>query len=91
MPRICDPASACAGASLPESEENSRETSRDDTPHAAHPLQPIRVFPMESVEMTRTFGAALGFLLVILFFAAVAVESTRAASQAPSVTSATRR
>jgi hypothetical protein len=36
--------------------------------------------------MTRTIGAALGFLLVVLFFAAVAVESTRAAS-VPSYTS----
>jgi hypothetical protein len=30
--------------------------------------------------MTRTVGAALGFLLVALFFAAVAVEATRATS-----------
>lgn len=37
--------------------------------------------------MTRTFGAALGFLLVILFFAAVAVESTRAASPSTTYTS----
>ncbi len=36
--------------------------------------------------MTRTVGAALGFLLVVLFFAAVAVESTRASS-VPSYTS----
>ncbi len=40
--------------------------------------------------MTRTVGAALGFLLVVLFFAAVAVESTRAAS-APPVTYAAAR
>lgn len=44
------------------------------------------VFPSET-EMTRTVGAALGFLLVVLFFAAVAVESTRAAS-VPSYTNA---
>jgi hypothetical protein len=40
--------------------------------------------------MTRTVGAALGFLLVALFFAAVAVESTRAAA-APTVTYAARK
>ena len=40
------------------------------------------MFPSEILKMTRTVGAALGFLLVVLFFAAVAVESTRAASVA---------
>lgn len=35
--------------------------------------------------MTRTVGAAFGFLLVVLFFAAVAVQTTRAAS--PSINS----
>jgi hypothetical protein len=45
--------------------------------------------PLES-EMTRTVGAALGFLLVLMFFAAVAVESTRAAST-PQATYATRK
>jgi hypothetical protein len=30
--------------------------------------------------MTRTFGAALGFLFIVLFFAGVAVQTTRAAT-----------
>jgi hypothetical protein len=30
--------------------------------------------------MTRTFGAALGFLFIVMFFAGVAVQNARAAS-----------
>jgi hypothetical protein len=30
--------------------------------------------------MTRTLGAAVGFLLIVLFFAGVAIEKTRAES-----------
>jgi Na+-translocating ferredoxin:NAD+ oxidoreductase RnfA subunit len=30
--------------------------------------------------MTRTVGAAIGFLLIMLFFAGVAIEKTRAES-----------
>src|SRR4051812_29514635 len=40
--------------------------------------------PRRFREMTRTVGAALGLLLVLLFFAAVAIESARGA--APAVT-----
>ncbi len=39
--------------------------------------------------MTRTVGAAIGFLLIVFFFAAVAVQTTRAAS--PAVTSSHAR
>lgn len=39
--------------------------------------------------MTRTIGAAIGFLLVVFFLTAVAVESMRAAS--PAVAAASTR
>jgi hypothetical protein len=39
---------------------------------------------------TRTLGAAVGFLLVVLFFAGVAIEKTRAES-APRLTLASGR
>lgn len=33
--------------------------------------------------MTRTLGAAIGFSLIVMFFAAIAVESARATAAAP--------
>jgi hypothetical protein len=35
--------------------------------------------------MTRTLGAAVGFLLIVFFFAGVAIEKTRAESPRPAL------
>jgi hypothetical protein len=43
------------------------------------------VFPFEVFDMTRTVGAALGILLVVMFFAVIASERTRAASATPRI------
>jgi Na+-translocating ferredoxin:NAD+ oxidoreductase RnfA subunit len=40
--------------------------------------------------MTRTVGAAVGFLLIVLFFAGVAIEKARADSPRPTTTVAAR-
>jgi hypothetical protein len=41
------------------------------------------VFPFEVFEMTRTVGAAIGILFVVMFFAVIASERTRAATAMP--------
>jgi hypothetical protein len=51
---------------------------------AAHPLlfQPASLIRWRFIEMTRTFGAALGVVVVLLFFASLTVEQNRVVSMA---------
>jgi len=41
--------------------------------------------------MTRTVGAAIGFLLIVLFFATITIEKTRAQSSSPRPAQASTR
>jgi hypothetical protein len=41
------------------------------------PVSPVRKNYLEVCEMTRTFGAALGVVIVLLFFASLTVEQNR--------------
>lgn len=52
-------------------------------------VAPSGVFPRQVCQMTRTVGFALGMVLIVLFFAALGIESTRA-SESREVPASTR-
>jgi hypothetical protein len=63
-----------------------------DRPAARGLLLPQGLNPREVVRiMTRTIGAALGVVVILLFFATLAVEHHRFFDTAPSNTIAARR